>query len=74
MARTYRLSRSVQQLTSGSAGGVERQHGLHLDVAGGRRERLEHELEHALAVLGRVERRLGEQYRVFTGVDAQAVV
>lgn len=63
----------VQDHARGTAGGVERQDRLHLDVECGDVERLEEDLRGLLAVRVRVERRLRQQDRVLLGRDLKTV-
>ena len=64
----------VEHAARRAARGVEREHGLDVDVHGRHVEGLEHDLRHALAVRLGVERRLGEEDRVLLGRDAELVV
>ena len=64
----------VEHAARGPTGGVEREHGLDVDVHGGHVEGLEHDLRHALAVGLGVLGGLGEEHGVGLGGDAQLVV
>src|SRR3990167_8779034 len=64
----------IQDNTSGTARGVQREHGLDGDVHGRRVEGLEHDLSHLLAVGLGVEGRLGQEDGVLLGGHAELVV
>mmetsp|Transcript_38152 Transcript_38152/g.117863 ORF Transcript_38152/g.117863 Transcript_38152/m.117863 type:complete len:409 (+) Transcript_38152:681-1907(+) len=64
----------VEHNTGRAARRVERQHGLDLHVDRLGAEGLEHDARHLLAVLLRVERRLGEQDLVLARLGAQLLV
>ncbi|KAE9412064.1 hypothetical protein Angca_000822, partial [Angiostrongylus cantonensis] len=64
----------VEHDTGGTAGGVQREHGLDGDVHGGRVEGLEHDLSHLLAVGLGVEGGLSEEDGVLLGGNAELVV
>merc|ERR1712176_105956 len=64
----------VEHDTGGTAGHVEREHGLDGDVHGGGVEGLEHDLGHLLTVGLGVEGGLGEEDGVLLGGDAELVV
>eukprot|EP00760_Papus_ankaliazontas_P000002 PhM_4_TR10001/c0_g1_i1/m.90410 len=62
---------AVNHEAVGATCGIERHDGLDLDIHGGHAERLEHDLEHLLAVRFGVKRGLREEHGVVGGVDAQ---
>jgi len=64
----------VEDDTSGTAGGVEGEHGLDGDVHGGEVEGLEHDLSHLLSVGLGVEGSLGEEGGALLGGDSELVV
>ena len=53
--------------------GSQREHRLHRNVQAGNVESLEHDLGRVLSVLGRVERRLGEEHVVLLRLAAELV-
>jgi len=65
---------SIQDDTSGTAGGVEGQDGLDTDVHGGGVEGLEHDLGHLLTVGLGVEGGLSEEDGMLLGGDTELVV
>lgn len=68
------LSRERNQLTCGTATGIQREHGLDGDVHSGGVEGLEHDLGHLLPVSLGVQGRLGEEDGVLLGSHAELVV
>jgi hypothetical protein len=64
----------VQNAAGGSAGGVQRQHGLDVHVHGGHVEGLEHDLGHALSVGLGVQGGLSQQDGVLLRGNTQLVV
>ncbi|KAF0726535.1 hypothetical protein Ae201684_015163 [Aphanomyces euteiches] len=64
----------VQHATSGTAGSVQRQHGLDVHVHGRHVEGFEHDLGHAFTVGLGVQRSFRQQHRVFFRGDTQFVV
>ena len=64
----------VEHDSGGTAGGVQREHGLDGDVHGGGVEGLEHDLSHLLPVGLRVEGGLGQKHWVLLGGHTQLVV
>lgn len=64
----------VQHAASSTAGSVQGQHGLDVDIHGRHVEGLEHDLGHALTVRLGVQRSLSQQDRVFLRGNAELVV
>ena len=64
----------IQDDTSGSTGGVERQDGLDSDVESGSVKGLEHDLGHLFTVSLGVEGSLSEQDRMLFGSDTKFIV